>query len=233
MGRCGGEVGPLGIELGESPAGEAYRDFQHCLKDLSLRGCLLAVCSKNNLEDAQEPFTKNRDMVLALEDFAAFEASWQPKERGLERISETLRLGLQDFVFFDDNPAERERVRHALPEVEVAEVKNLSLFFLILGISVTAASHPKRVEASPSSPSAADRVVDPGNSGIAEISLASLKESGTLQMFTGKSLVISSANPLTRVSVTDPEIASIQVLSPQQVLIHSKAPGAVTLLLWG
>ena len=112
-------------------------------------------------------------------------------------------------------------------------LKNLSLFFLILGTSVTAASHPKRVEASPSSPSAADRVVDPGNSGIAEISLASLKESGTLQMFTGKSLVISSANPLTRVSVTDPEIASIQVLSPQQVLIHSKAPGAVTLLLWG
>ena len=118
-------------------------------------------------------------------------------------------------------------------------LKNLSLSFLILGTSVSAASHPRRVETTLPSASVAasaplaDRVVDTGDSGIAEISLASLKESETLQMFAGTSLVVSSTNPLTRVSVTDPEIATIQVLSPQQVLIHSKAPGVVSLLLWG
>ena len=118
-------------------------------------------------------------------------------------------------------------------------LKNLSLSFLILGTSVSAASHPRRAETTLPSASAAasapvaDRVVDTGDSGIAEISLASLKESETLQMFAGTSLVVSSTNPLTRVSVTDPEIATIQVLSPQQVLIHSKAPGVVSLLLWG
>ena len=112
-------------------------------------------------------------------------------------------------------------------------LKNLSFSFLILGTSLSAASHPTKVERSVPSVSLADRVVDSGDSGISEISLASLKESETLQMFVGKSLVVSSASPLTRVSVTDPEIATIQVLSPQQVLIHSKAPGVVTLLLWG
>ena len=33
-----------------------------------------------------------------------------------------MRLGLDSFVFFDDNPAEREHVRQSLPEVEVVEV---------------------------------------------------------------------------------------------------------------
>ena len=40
----------------------------------------------------------------------------------LRRIAETLQLGLDSFVFFDDNPAEREHIRQALPEVEVVEV---------------------------------------------------------------------------------------------------------------
>ncbi len=117
-----GEEGPLGLELGESPAGEAFRHFQSHLKDLSRRGCLLAVCSKNNLKDAIEPFEKNPEMVLTRDDFVAFEASWDPKAQAIERIARSLGLGLKDFVFFDDNPAEREHIRQALPEVEVVEV---------------------------------------------------------------------------------------------------------------
>jgi HAD superfamily phosphatase (TIGR01681 family) len=117
-----GETGPLGVELGETAAGEAYLDFQRIVKELADRGCLVAVCSKNNAEDAREPFEKNPDMVLGLDDLAAFEASWKPKVDALRTISATLRLGLDTFVFFDDNPAEREHVRQALPEVEVIEV---------------------------------------------------------------------------------------------------------------
>jgi len=117
-----GETGPFGLQLRESPDGEAYRDFQCYLQGLARRGCLLAVCSKNNPEDAREPFEKNPDMVLALDDFVAFEASWEPKATVIERIAAELRLGLDSFVFFDDEPAEREQVRQALPEVEVVDV---------------------------------------------------------------------------------------------------------------
>jgi FkbH-like protein len=117
-----GETGPLGIELGDTPAGEAYRSFQKYLKNLAKRGVVLAVCSKNNPEDAREPFRKNSDMQLTLEDFGAFEACWDPKSVAIERIAMTLALGTDSFVFFDDNPAEREHVRQALPEVEVVDV---------------------------------------------------------------------------------------------------------------
>lgn len=117
-----GEVGPLGISLGDSPDGEAYRAFQKHVKALSNRGILLAACSKNNPEDALGPFKTNPEMQLRIEDFAHFEVSWEPKEAGLRRIADALSLGLDSFVFFDDNPAEREHIRQALPDVEVVEV---------------------------------------------------------------------------------------------------------------
>jgi FkbH-like protein len=117
-----GETGPLGITLGESPDGEAFRAFQKYVKGLAERGVLLAVCSKNNPDDAREPFEKNPDTVLKLDDFATFEASWDPKPVAIRRIAETLRLGLDSFVFFDDNPAEREHVMQMLPDVEVVNV---------------------------------------------------------------------------------------------------------------
>jgi FkbH-like protein len=117
-----GETGPLGVELGEGPDGEAFRAFQAHLKDLSKRGVAVAVCSKNNPSDARGPFEQNPAMVLSLDDIAHFEASWEPKTVGIQKIAETLQLGLDSFVFFDDSPAEREHIRQALPEVEVVEV---------------------------------------------------------------------------------------------------------------
>lgn len=117
-----GERGGAGVELGDSPEGEAFRRFQHHCKALGARGVVLAVASKNNLADARTPFESHPDMVLQLDHFAAFEASWEPKDVMLRRIASDLRLGLEHFVFFDDNPAERERIRQALPEVAVIEV---------------------------------------------------------------------------------------------------------------
>lgn len=117
-----GETGPMGVEIGETAAGEAFKAFQEYLKQLTSRGCLLAVSSKNNPEDAREPFEKNPALPLKLGDFAAFEASWDPKSVAIQRMARTLQLGLDSFVFFDDNPAEREHIRQTLPEVVVVEV---------------------------------------------------------------------------------------------------------------
>jgi FkbH-like protein len=117
-----GEVGVHGVALGSTPEGEAFLAFQWYVKGLAARGVLLAVCSKNNPEDALEPFASHPNTVLRADDFAAFEASWDPKVDGLRRIADALRLGLDSLVFFDDNPAERDLVRRALPEVAVIEV---------------------------------------------------------------------------------------------------------------
>jgi FkbH-like protein len=117
-----GETGALGVALGESADGEAYRAFQKHVKALSKRGIVLAIASKNNPADGREPFEKNPEMVLGLDDIAASEINWEPKGTTIRRLAETLSLGLDSFVFFDDNPAEREQVRQSIPEVAVANV---------------------------------------------------------------------------------------------------------------
>ena len=69
-----------GIRVGPSSAeGEGYRELQQYLKELQQRGVLLAVCSKNNPADAELPFRRHDDMLLKLDDFAAFVANWDDK----------------------------------------------------------------------------------------------------------------------------------------------------------
>jgi pilus assembly protein CpaC len=53
-----------------------------------------------------------------------------------------------------------------------------------------------------------------------------------LRVMVGKSLLINTTERLKRVSVTDPTIADPQVISPTQILIHGRAPGEVSLLIW-
>ncbi len=118
-----GDDGLEGLKLGQgSGVGEAYLQLQQYLGQLKERGIILAVCSKNDLETAQEPFLRHPDMYLSLDDIAVFVANWDDKAANLQAISKRLNLGLDSLVFLDDNPAERTRIREALPMVAVPEL---------------------------------------------------------------------------------------------------------------
>jgi FkbH-like protein len=126
-----GEDGVHGLKLGaHSPEGEAYAAIQRYALELKRRGVVLAVCSKNNDADAREPFEKHPEMVLRLDDIAAFRANWDDKATNLREIAQTLDLGLDSFVFLDDNPTERAWVRSQLPEVAVPEIGDDASQFL-------------------------------------------------------------------------------------------------------
>lgn len=118
-----GEDGVDGIRLGAPSAeGEAFVAFQRYALELKGRGVLLAVCSKNNEADARQPFLEHEAMVLGLDDFVAFHATWGDKPSALQALAKALNLGLESFVFVDDNPAERALVRYRLPQVAVPEM---------------------------------------------------------------------------------------------------------------
>jgi FkbH-like protein len=129
-----GELGPTGVALGEDGAGRCYRDFQRALKALQKSGVLLAIVSKNNPADAEEALDGNPMMILRREDFAAIQANWEPKAENIVKIAEQLSLGIDSFVFIDDNPVEREAVRKFLPDVAVPEfparIENLQTWLL-------------------------------------------------------------------------------------------------------
>jgi FkbH-like protein len=121
----GGIVGDDGVQnliLGrDHPAGEAFLDFQRYVKDLQRRGIILAVCSKNDIDNAKEGFS-HPDSILKVEDFSAFKANWNPKPGNMREIAAELNIGLDSLVFVDDNPAERALVADQLPEVAVPDV---------------------------------------------------------------------------------------------------------------
>jgi FkbH-like protein len=118
-----GDDGLEGIVLGQGSAlGEAFAAFQGYAHDLSERGIILAVCSKNDEKNALEPFEKHPEMVLKKDDIACFSASWQDKAAAIRDIADQLRIGLDSLVFADDNPFERNIVRRELPMVAVPEL---------------------------------------------------------------------------------------------------------------
>jgi FkbH-like protein len=115
--------GVEGIVLGEgSPEGEAFLAVQRHALELRRRGVVLAVCSKNLEDIAREPFRSHPDMLLREEHTSAFIANFDDKATNLARIARELDLDPSSLVFLDDNPAERERVRSALPFVMVPEI---------------------------------------------------------------------------------------------------------------
>jgi FkbH-like protein len=117
-----GEVGWQGISLGgHDPAGEALVDFQRDLKALTRRGILLAIVSKNEESIAIEAIAKHPEMVLKMDDFAAWRINWQDKAENIIDLMAELNLGLDSAIFIDDNPVERARVREALPQLCVPE----------------------------------------------------------------------------------------------------------------
>jgi FkbH-like protein len=118
-----GDDGIQGIVLGEGTArGEAHLALQRYAKDLTERGVVLAVCSKNDPDIASRAVQEHPEMILRMKDFACFAANWQPKPENLRTIASKLNLGLDSLVFVDDNPAERAAVREALPMVAVPEL---------------------------------------------------------------------------------------------------------------
>jgi len=118
-----GDDGVGGLVLGQGSAlGEAFAAFQGFARDLSRRGVILAVCSKNDEANAIEPFEKHPDMVLRRDEIAVFAANWSDKPSNLRAIASELNIGPESLVFVDDNPFERNLVRQQMPMVAVPEV---------------------------------------------------------------------------------------------------------------
>ena len=114
-----GEAGLESIQIGPEYPGAFYRLLQRAILDLYRRGILLAVCSKNDLDEAMAALQNHPGMLLRPEHFAAFRINWQDKAQNLREIASELNVGTDAIAFLDDNPIERERIRSEMPEVQV------------------------------------------------------------------------------------------------------------------
>lgn len=117
-----GEDGIEGVALGGDFPGNAYRHFQSALKGLSARGIALAIVSKNDEKEALAAVNSLPHMLIREGDLAGWRIGWGDKSVSVASLAEDLGLGLESIAFIDDNPAERARMRMALPDVKVIDL---------------------------------------------------------------------------------------------------------------
>lgn len=68
-----------------------------------------------------------------------------------------------------------------------------------------------------------------GQSGVAQQS----SDVERLVITAGRSMVLSTDFNIERIAVTNPEVADAQVVEPRELLIDGRAPGTISLILWG
>lgn len=107
-----GEDGPSGVQM--TPAFRALQEFFVAQHD---SGMLLTICSKNNEEDVEELFRLRSDMPLRRDHIVTWRVNWDPKSANIRSLAAELDLGLDSFVFIDDNPKECAEVQEQCPEV--------------------------------------------------------------------------------------------------------------------
>lgn len=127
-----GDDGVEGIKIGpEVPKGQVYAEFQEYCKKLKDIGVVLAINSKNEMENALAGLN-HPDGVLRANDFVDIKANWNPKDVNLRDIANDLTLGVDSFVFADDNPVERDIVSKQLPTVATPAMEGAENYIKIL-----------------------------------------------------------------------------------------------------
>ena len=121
----GGVIGEDGfdkIELGHTPNGKAFVEFQKELLSLWHKGIILAVNSKNNFDDAIKVIREHPNMILREKHFASMQINWNDKAQNMKVISDELNIGLNSMVFFDDDKLNQERIKQEFPEILTIEL---------------------------------------------------------------------------------------------------------------
>jgi len=100
-----------------------YFGLHEALLCLKRRGIVLACVSKNDEATVRElwkyPDHYPRNRLLTPDDFVTWRVNWNDKVANIRSIAEEVGFALESFLFIDDHPIERDRVRQRLPEVEV------------------------------------------------------------------------------------------------------------------
>lgn len=97
------------------------------IEELDRRGILQSVASRNDRERAME-----RLRALGIADYFLHpQIDWNAKGQNVQRIALKLNLGLDTFLFVDDQPFEREEVAFAAPQVRTLDAAEVSTLLSI------------------------------------------------------------------------------------------------------
>jgi FkbH-like protein len=115
-GVCG-EIGAQAIEI--DPPRKALQGFVVKQHDA---GMLVCLCSKNNEEDVANVFEQRSEMPLRRDHIVSWRINWRAKSENIKSLAAELQLGMDSFVFIDDDPLACAEVQATCPEVLVLQL---------------------------------------------------------------------------------------------------------------
>lgn len=122
------EDGIENIRLSSSGMGREYQEFQRFILSLYYRGVLLAVCSKNDLDDVLFMFREHNGMILKEKHIACFQVNWGNKIDNIRMIADSLNISMESMVFVDDSIDEIKAVNAILPEITALHYQRESMY---------------------------------------------------------------------------------------------------------
>lgn len=106
------ELGPQGVTLTDE-----HLDLQRFAIEQRRAGRLICLASRNNAADVLAVFDENPSMLLQRDDLTDWQINWGLKSDNLGELASRLGLGLDSFVFLDDDPVQCAEVRRRFPQV--------------------------------------------------------------------------------------------------------------------
>jgi FkbH-like protein len=116
-----GEVGVHGVGWDMDHGGFVHAIYQKLLRNLSCRGVLVGVASKNDPALVAEVFTERADLLVKQEHLFPVEAGWGAKSQSVARILRSWNIAADSVVFVDDNAMELAEVAAAHPGIETIQ----------------------------------------------------------------------------------------------------------------
>lgn len=94
--------------------------IREILSTLDSRGILMSIASKNNYEEAIEQLVK-----FKIDQYFLYpQINWNSKSSSIEVIQEKLNIGIDTFLFIDDQIFELDEVKMAHPKITVLDASN-------------------------------------------------------------------------------------------------------------
>ena len=94
----------------------------------------------------------------------------------------------------------------------------VALFIIVILVATPQAQQPVAFSGSPGGMAAGPAAVE--------------TNATTVDLLVGRSTILNVGSPIARVSLTVPDVADAMVTAPQQLLVHGKTPGVISLFVW-
>src|SRR5450759_4463835 len=109
----------------------------------------------------------------------------------------------------------------AAPRGPVARISALVVYIIVILVATPQAQQPVAPASFTGSPGA-----------IAGGPPAAPAIATEIDLLVGRSTILNVGSPIARVSLTVPDVADAMVTAPQELLIHGKTPGTISLFVW-